>query len=236
MPDGELSVQVNAEGVADAAQEFEDANEDGGGLPGIAAPGGGGGGGPGGGGGMLGQLMSSMSGMSGAMMGILGALGLVVGLLASLKPVQKMIEGLFKIVQAFVAPLAVMLIRLLSPVLGFLMRLLPIWMDFLSDPEGAIQNAMAWLRGALFDMAEHLVSLLPNWLTEPLGGGGNGGGSAFDTERSIMNPERRREIISDPSNTQSNEGTEVNIFGGLETFIDRITRDGTVKSTPGPGP
>lgn len=230
MADGEIEVRVNAEGVEDAAKEFEDATGDGGGLPGISGPSGEEGGG---GGGMLGQLMSSMGGMSTAMMGILGALGLVVGLLASLKPVQKMIEGLFKIIQAFVAPLAVMLMRLLSPVLGFLMRLLPIWMDFLSDPEGAIQNAMAWLRGALFDMAEHLVSLLPNWLTAAAQDRGG-----FNTQESIMNPERRRELVEDRRRPPDEQGgdTSINIFGGLETFIDRITRDGTVQSTPGPGP
>lgn len=234
---GELNITVQSEGTDEAADNIQEATEgeDGGGLlSGLSAPAGGGGGG-----GALGSLLGTLGGMSTAMMGILGAVGIIAALLASLKPIQKMIGALFKIVSAFVAPLAVMLMRLLSPVLGFLLRLLPIWMDFLSDPQGAIENAIAWLRGTLFDMADHLVSSLisqlPDWLTEPFGGG-DGGTSAFDPERSIMNPERRREILNDPSNTQGNEGTSINIFGGLESFIERITKDETTTVTPGPGP
>jgi len=46
------------------------------------------------------------------MTGILGAVGLIAALLASLKPIQKMIGALFKVIQAFVMPLAVMLMVL----------------------------------------------------------------------------------------------------------------------------
>lgn len=233
---GELNVTVQSEGTDEAAEQVQGATEgDGGGglLSGISGPAGGGGGG-----GALGSLMGTLSGMSSAMMGILGAVGLIAALLASLKPIQKMIGALFKVIQAFVMPLAVMLMRLLSPVLGFLLRLLPIWMDFLSDPQGAISDAISWLQGTLFSMADKivngLISELPNWLTQPLGGEGSGTGT-FDSERSIMNPERRREIIDDSSNTQDNEGTSINIFGGLETFIDRITRDETTPTGRGPG-
>ena len=247
MADGEVNVRVNAEGVGEAAQEFEEATGDGGGgLPGISTPDGD----TGGGGGMMGQLMSSIGSMSGTMMGVLGALGLIVGLLATLKPVQKMIEGLFKILQAFVAPLAVMLMRLLSPVLGFLMRLLPIWMDFLSDPEGMIENAMRWLEGELMAMAamitgglgDKLETLLPGWW--PWAGGGNNGdrpetdGREFETPTggsffTGVNPGEMQDdnatgrFGSDATGGRGSD-TNINIFGGLETFIDRITRDGTV--------
>ena len=234
---GELSISVESEGVDEAADKVQGATEgDGGGglLSGVSGPAGGGKGG-----GALGSLMGTLSGMSSAMMGILGAVGLIAALLASLKPIQKMIGALFKVIQAFVMPLAVMLMRLLSPVLGFLLRLLPIWMDFLSDPQGAISDAISWLRGVLFNMATKLVnsliSKLPDWLTKNNNNTTPDKNRTFSTENDLRSLKNRRDKLNG-NGTSDDNGTNINFWGGIGTFIERWSQDPTTPNGPGPGP
>jgi len=105
--DGEISVSVQAEGTEDAVGQM-------GGDGGAGVPGGGGDGGDGGGGGggRFGKLLSR-----------------VAAILAFLGPILKVIGVISDIVEAFVAPLAILLLRLLQPVLVAFLRILPIWLD-----------------------------------------------------------------------------------------------------------
>ena len=100
MADGEINVNVQADGIDDAADDVSDASG--------AMDGGGGGGGDGG------TLATSIKG------GIIG--GLVSNLLG---PLLSVLEPFTKLFEAFVAPLAQVLLRLFTPVLRFLIRLLP---------------------------------------------------------------------------------------------------------------
>lgn len=100
--DGEINVSVNAEGADDAVGEL--GGDAGGGVPGGGGLGGGGGGGGGkGGGGKFGKLLSR-----------------IAGLLAFLGPILKVLGVVAKVLEAFVAPLAIVLLRLLRPVLQIL--------------------------------------------------------------------------------------------------------------------
>jgi hypothetical protein len=109
--DGEIEVKVNAEGTDEAAQELSEGDGGGGGL---------GGGGAGGAGGMAGKL-----GMIGA------ALGVIIGLLSALPGMVQFLKGFFEIAQAYLAPVSVMLMRLLAPVMRMLIQFLPTWMNWM---------------------------------------------------------------------------------------------------------
>lgn len=108
MADGEVEVSVRADGVEDAAGEFDQAAGPGGGGDGIT-----GGGGGGGKAGTAGKLLARIATLLVFLGPILDVLGSVSGLLT-----------------AFVAPLAVMLQRLLQPVLRGMLKLLPKWIAF----------------------------------------------------------------------------------------------------------
>ncbi len=116
--DGEVQVQVNAEGVDDAAEELGDA--DGGG--GVGGAGGGGGEGPGG---LRGSLKA----------------GLFAGLLTSVAgPLLEVLDPILSVLQAFLAPIAALALRLLSPVLRFLLtKILPVWFKWLNVSEGLLK-------------------------------------------------------------------------------------------------
>lgn len=107
--DGEINIQVNAEGSEDAAAELAE-GDDGGGPPG---------GGGGGGQGLRGNLRAGA---------IAGALLSAVG------PLIDVLDPILKVLQAFLAPVAVLLMRLLQPVLRFLIsKVLPAWLDFTAN-------------------------------------------------------------------------------------------------------
>jgi len=141
MADGEISVNVRADGVDEAAGDV--AEEGGMGI----------GGGGDGGGGRAGELAQSIKG------------GIVGGLVASLlKPLLKVFEPFVKVIQAFVAPLAQMLLRLLTPVLRLFIGLLPAWYDFIDNS----QNLLAKLLLAfspLVQLLSHLPSIV-NYVSE----------------------------------------------------------------------
>jgi len=123
--DGEVEVQVQAEGVDDAAQEL---GGEGGGI------GGGGGGPPGGdddGGGIGGKL--------GRLLKVVGAVVAVLG------PLLKFIEGIFGVLEAFLAPIALIVLRLLSPFLQFFIRLLPQWLAFIDGVMPTVDAIAAFL-------------------------------------------------------------------------------------------
>lgn len=117
--DGEINIQVKADGVEDAAAEVADQEGGGGGMPG------------GGGGSLRGNLKA------GAIAGVL---------LSALGPVLDLLSPMLKILQAFLAPLAAMLLRILQPVLRYLIRLLPAWMQFIDELPKHVANAVSWIQ------------------------------------------------------------------------------------------
>jgi len=227
MADGEIELQVNADGVEDAAGELDE----------TATDAGGGSGGGGGGGGM---------GGTGRMVRLLGA---IVGLLALFEPILDVLGVVSNILKAFVAPLAVVLLRVLEPVLRLLLELLPVWINWISNNEGLVSQLRVLLLPILiilaaiediFNLAVGFLQSIPTQLGRLLdfmrslplkigsaiadrlpsgpdlggfnpfggdsgdgGGGGDGGGDGF-------------------------LGSVVQIGGGLAPFVDEVVRNGNV--------
>ena len=226
MPDGEIELQVNADGVEDAAGELDE----------TATETGGGGGGGGGG----------LGGTGGRMVRLLGA---IVGLLALIEPILDVLGVVSNILKAFVAPLAVVLLRVLQPVLRLLLELLPVWLNWVSNNEGLLNQLGAALiplsiflpiLADLFRKARDLLSGLPSKI-----------GEFFDTlpqdigdaiaerlpgDASSAASGVRAGLEGDPSgggDTVSERaggilGTVVRISGGLTPFVDEIAKNGNV--------
>lgn len=136
MADGEINVNVRADGVDEAAEDVADGS-------GASM-----GGGDGGGEGRVGGLAQSIKG------------GIVGGLVASLLgPLLDVFEPFVKILQAFVAPLAQVLLRLFTPVLRFLIQLLPAWFDFVDENQGLLANLLL-----AFSPLVSFLSFLPSIL------------------------------------------------------------------------
>jgi len=133
MADGEIELRVNADGVEDAAGELDEtATEPGGGADGGGRRGGG------------------VGGAGGRMVRLLGA---IAGLLALIEPVLDVLGVVSNILKAFVAPLAVVLLRALQPVLRLLLELLPGWINWVNENEGMLTE--------LTRMAVPLITILP---------------------------------------------------------------------------
>lgn len=88
------------------------------------------------GGGFLQGILDGIMSMSASQLAMLGALGAIAGLLLSMEPIQQMLKGFMKIFQAFMIPLAMMLLKLMKPIMAWLIDLLPAWLDFWKDPIG----------------------------------------------------------------------------------------------------
>jgi len=222
--DGEITVEVSAEGTDEAAEQLA-----GDGETDTATPGGGGGDG----------LSKSIKG------GIVGGL-LAVGLGSLLDVLSPMLE----ILDAFLAPIAAIILRALQPVLGILLtRLLPAWLSFIEDFGPQIANAMqllatpalliiavlemilsaikdkiqdlkAGIRSKIQDSIRALKQLpgklktrimeaLPNVSLPGTGGGGGDGGGPVDTAVGAA---------------QGAGQTIINIAGGVPAYIDEVTR------------
>ena len=127
MTDGEVSVSVRAEGVEDAAGEMD---------PDAAAATGGESGGP------MGQVSKDTS-------RIVKVLGVIAAVIAIFEDVLNLVAVVANILRAFVAPLAIILMRLFQPVLRILLQLLPAWMSFIDENEGQfaalLAGIMPWL-------------------------------------------------------------------------------------------
>ena len=160
---GKIKVAVEAQGVDETNKKL-DALEggDGGLLPDFDMPSIGGGEESGGGGGMLGGIMDMISGMSVGMMAAVAGIAAIVGLLLSMEPIQQMLKGFMKIFQAFMVPLAVLIMRLLAPVMRFMLKLLPLWMAFFDDPVGSLKGAFK----ALWEWMKDLPGMIWNFIKE----------------------------------------------------------------------
>lgn len=231
MADGEIEVSVKADGVDEAAGELGGAGGDGGAGDDVGGAGGGGGGG-GGKTGSLGKLLTR-----------------ILGLVAFLGPLLEVVGVVANVLTAFVAPLAVTLLRLLTPLLRLMLAILPAWFAFTERLNGVIEMLMNPLsilvgivRGVLLgidrvkqflngigdtlndakDDLRGIVSKLQSLpgriadLLPDLGVGGDGG---------LV--DRGRDALGFGDSGDSG-GSIINIGGGLEPFVDRITRDGSL--------
>ena len=149
MADGEIAVSVQAEGTEDAVGEM-------GGGPEVGGGGAGGVGGRGGDGGSGGKVLGKL-------------LTRIIGLLAFLGPVLEVMKVFTDVITAFVAPLAITLLRLLQPVLVFLLKALPVWLSFMSFVNGILEQIMPFLSqlfvpllilNAIFAVVDRLPGLM----------------------------------------------------------------------------
>lgn len=132
--DGEISVRVNAEGASDAADE-------------LAGRGGGGGGGGRGGRGLTGALKGA---------GFLAILGSALELLG---PLADGIDAIFEILKAFLAPIGLIFFRLMAPVLRLLVKILPVWFDFMRTVDGLLVAYIEFFRGLRTELLQSLSGL-----------------------------------------------------------------------------
>jgi len=159
--DGQISVSVNAEGTEDAVGQLGDnavAEQQAAGNQAAAEvqqveaiPGGdggdGGGGGGRGGGGRFGKLLTR-----------------IAGLLAFLGPILKVLGVVSNVVEAFVAPLAIILLRLLQPVLMLLLQALPFVFDIAEGILSAI-DFLARVRDALLSRLSPAIDAVESTLS-----------------------------------------------------------------------
>lgn len=151
MSSGEVTVAVRAEGADEAAAELAE-----GASPDVSAGDGDGE-----------ETEVSSGGGIGDMLGRLGGigklLGIVVALISALGPLVKLIEGVFDILSAFLAPLAMMLIRLFQPVLRLMIQLLPAWfafMDFVDDLLSMAIEFLSSLPGRIWSFMRDLPGMI----------------------------------------------------------------------------
>jgi len=132
--DGEIEVAVRAEGADDAADKLAE---------GVEAP---------------------EDGAAGGGIGSALKRGGIVGAIAALaRPLLELLQPLVDIAKAFLAPMAVMLLRLFSPVLRGLIRLLPRWINFIDTVTPVLLKArdlLLSLPGRLWSF----VSALPGMI------------------------------------------------------------------------
>ena len=231
MADGEIEVSVRADGVDDAAGEL------------------GGDGGASGRGGMGGDGRGRSGGQQNTFTKLLTR---IAGLIVFLGPILDAIGVITNILTAFVAPVAVVLLRLLQPLIRLLLFVLPIWFEFvgfldmvvqevnelrnrfidrllellgISDPIEAVRDGIDTLKDTFNDARDRLGNILdtlrnlPSNIANSLPSAGDVAGRARDgIGNALLGDEdsRRRQAVN------------IGIGGGLEPFIDRLTRNGSV--------
>lgn len=134
---GEIAIKVSQEGTEDAMKDLEDSAAD----MDFGSDGGGGPGGDGAGA-MLAGVVARLGAIGKILAGVLGAVLVIGGLLLGMEPIQEMLSALMSALQAFLIPLAMMLLQLFQPILRMMMELLPHWLEFWNDPIGGIMEAL----------------------------------------------------------------------------------------------
>jgi len=132
MSDVEIAVQ--AEGVEDAVGEVPPGEE-----AGMVGGGDGAGGGGGFGGGKLGKI-----------------LGVIGSLLAFGEDIFKVVGVVSSVLRAFLAPVAVLLLRLLAPTLRALLSVLPIWFDIMEVVSDVVAKLAPLL--SIFSILNYLTN------------------------------------------------------------------------------
>lgn len=115
---------------------------------------GGSGGSGGGGGGMAG--MAQLAVMAGGIMAI-------VSLLMSMEPIKVMVGMIMDWFKLILLPFVMGLMNLLMPVLTWLFKLMPAWLEFWKDPVGNIKNALSDLWATIQKLPQHIWNALV-WL------------------------------------------------------------------------
>ena len=231
MADGEINVSVRADGVDDAAGEL------------------GGEGGVSGGGGRMGDGRGQSGGQQNEFTKLLTR---IATLLVFLGPILEAVGTITTVLTAFVAPLAIVLMRLIQPALRLLISVLPAWFDMVEgidefvDKFGelslgfflavsilrvihrgvdGLRNLLSGANDRLGDMRDWLGDMLdtlrelPSNIANSLPSAGDVAGRARDgIGNALLGDEdsRRRQAVN------------IGIGGGLEPFIDRLTRNGSV--------
>jgi len=227
----DVEIEVQAEGVEDAVGEVPPGEAAGGGGEGggVVAAGGGGGGG----GGKLGKI-----------------LGILATVLVAAEDIFKVVGVVSSVLRAFLAPVAVLLLRLLQPFLRAMISVLPVWFDivsFISDvaekvnPLFGILGFLGTLVGSL--AGEPLSELLSGFkekmsdalagLAEDIGGAvankiptiGDGDGDGPTTAE-------RAGAAAVGGNLAGPVGAigSVVLQGGLSTFVDRVEQDSGIET------
>ena len=233
MADGEINVSVRADGVDDAAGEL-----------------GGEGGGFGDGSGMGGGGSSGGRGSQNDTFAKL--LTRIATLLVFLGPILDAVGTITTVLTAFVAPLAVVLMRLLQPVLRLMIQVLPVWFDMIdrldsfTDDFGELSLGLMLIVGImrLVNRGVERLRQLSSDAKDRLGDMRDWLGDMLDTLRELPSniadslPSagdvggRAREGISDAllggDDSRRRQAVNIGIGGGLEPFIDRLTRNGSV--------
>lgn len=223
MSNREVEVSVQAEGVDEATGEL--AGED-------AAAGGGGGGGDGG-----------RSGLRGALRG-----GLIGGLLSQVSSITAVLQTILGLVNAFIAPFAIMGLRLIAPVMRRLLGVLPQWTQFLNQPlEKQLEQLLLRVSTAAQILLTVVVAIravrdfvqsLPSRLDDVLDvsvdvslpdfgifGSGDDGAPPGSGVGSIGRGQRGG---SQPTTDGLFNGPLVELGGGLGAFVDRVQNNGSV--------
>ena len=224
MADVEIAVQ--AEGVEDAVGEVPPGEAPAGGEEGGLAGGGGGGRG-------LGKVLA------------------VIGtLLVFLEDIAKVVGVVSSVLRAFLAPVAVLLLRLLSPFLRAMISVLPVWFDIVDfigdvaekvDPLFGIFGLLGFLAGALAGAS--LSDLLSGFkekmqaalsgLAQDIGGavankiptiGGGDGDGPTTAERAGA-----AAVGGNLAGPVGAIGSVV-LQGGLSTFVDRVEQDSGIET------
>jgi len=121
--DGNIEIQVKSEGADEAAGELADRTDGGGGvLEGGGPP-------PSGGGEDEQGLLQTAKG--GVVLGLIA--GLLGGILKLLKPLGGFLSATVDVLQAFLAPIGLIIMRLMMPFLRLAIRLLPAWFKITQD-------------------------------------------------------------------------------------------------------
>jgi len=228
MADVEIAVQ--AEGVEDAVGDVPEGEAPAGGEEGGLVGGGGGGGA---GGGKLGKI-----------------LGILATVLVAAEDIFKVVGVVSSVLRAFLAPVAVLLLRLLQPFLRAMIGVLPVWFDivgFISDvaekvnPLLGIFGLLGFLAGALAGAS--LSDLLTGFkekmqaalsgLAQDIGGavankiptiGGGDGDGPTTAERAGA-----AAVGGNLAGPVGAIGSVV-LQGGLSTFVDRVEQDSGIET------
>ena len=231
MADGEIEVSVRADGVDDAAGEL------------------GGDGGASGRGGMGGDGRGRSGGQQNTFTKLLTR---IAGLIVFLGPILDAIGVITNILTAFVAPVAVVLLRLLQPLIRLLLFVLPIWFEFVGFLDMVVQEVNE-LRNRFIDRLLELLGISDpieavrdgiDTLKDTFNDARDRLGNILDTLRNLPSniadrlPSagdlggRARDSISDAllggEDSRRRQAVNIGISGGLEPLIDTITRDGSV--------
>lgn len=227
----DVEIAVEAEGVEDAVGEVPEGE-----ASDVDA---GGGDGDGGrfGGGKLGKVLSVLAVIAAALLDV----GKVIGVISS-------------VLRAFLAPLAVLFLRLFAPVLRLLLSMLPMWLSLFENINSKLEGfpgLIPFLAVMFFKLIAKLKDLasgvwadikqkiadLPRLLGEEIaqrvpfldapGGGDDGGagGDGFGADDAVQ-AGAQGFATGGPVGALSS----VVIQGGLSQFIERIDRDSGVES------